>query len=129
MIVENGRERTAGFAMPNGFWFRRMDGEKHFWRDGSIGASVAALAEAVRLGCVACKVLDSRTNDTYLVTVEDLRRYSRPVQRPGWEPQLALARKYWTLIHHDGTVEPSLQERPAQPAEPEAAQMSLFGGA
>ena len=130
-ITVNGAQRTAGYAMPNHYWFRRMERSKHFLQRPrlSIAAGTAALAEAVRLGSVALKVLDSESGDTFLCTVDDLHRYGYPVQRPGWEPQIALALEHWTIIHRDGSQELPIHQRTAQPAEPEDMQLSLFGGA
>ena len=134
----DGKTRTAGFAMPNGYWYRRMDRSRNFWRTGgeAIAAGRAALTEAQRLGCTACKVLDAESGDTYLCSINDYERYGRSIHRPGWEPQIALNLKYWHVVKRDGTEIQSASEEqtkelpavsPVQP-KPEAEQLDLFGG-
>ncbi len=123
VLIIDGKPRTVGYAMPNSVWFRRLDRSLHFWRSGgeAIGASCAALAEARRLGCTTCRVVDSESGDTYLCGIGEYELYGRPIHRPGWEPQIALSLDHWHIVRRDGTQIPPVHER-----QPEPEQMNLF---
>jgi hypothetical protein len=132
-ITHDGKTRTAGYAMPNGMWYRRMERSRHFYRAGgeAINAGRAALAEAQRLGCTGCKVVDAESGDTYLCHIGDYELYGRPVHRPGWEPQIALNLDRWQVIRRDGTQILPVQERKveSETADKVDLQLGLFGGA
>ena len=129
----DGARRTAGFAMPNGYWYRRIDGSRNFLRrPPGIASGKPALAEAERLGCMAAKVVDSETGDTYLAGFDVIRRYGVTIQRTGWEPQIALPFDHWRIIRRDGTEVTPIHERQAEPAtneDQQEGQLSLFEGA
>lgn len=119
VLIIDGKPRTVGYAMPNSVWFRRLDRSLHFWRSGgeAIGASCAALAEARRLGCTTCRVVDAESGDTYLCSIGDYERYGRSIHQPGWEPQTALSLAHWLCIRRDGTQIRPVHERPEEPQQ------------
>lgn len=128
-VLHNGTPRTSGFAMPDGVWYRKVERSRHFLRhpEPSISSAKAALAEARRLGCTACKVVDAESGDTFYATFETIERYGRPIHQPGWEPQTALPLDRWHIIRRDGTQIPPVHERQTAPAA--ELQLALFGGA
>lgn len=114
--------------MPDGFWYRKVERSRHFLRqpEPAISCADAALAEAQRLGCTACKVVDAESGGTYYAGFDTIQQYGRPIHQPGWEPQTALPLAHWHMIRRDGTqIRPVHARRP----EPAAEQMTLFQAA
>lgn len=74
-----------------GVFQKTIIGSRHILRvPPSIAISVESLELAERAGAREIQIRDSETGRLYTCTVEHFRRRAFPIQRGGFEPQLAL---------------------------------------
>ena len=75
----------------NGVFKKTISGSRHILRKPpAIALSVESLERAELAGACDIQIKDIESGRVYACTVEHFRKYSFPIQRGGFEPQLAL---------------------------------------
>ena len=79
-------------VVENGIFKKTITGSRHILRKPpAIALSVESLQQAEHAGADEINITDIETGCVYACTVEHFKGYSFPLQRGGFEPQLALA--------------------------------------
>lgn len=129
MVSENGTpvyrdERLIGTIHRGEFWQTRRPNNFLKW---GIAFDAGVLAEVERLGADRVRIKNSETGEIFTASLAASRQYGREVDH-GYGRQVAMPWSYWQRSGTNTTT----PERPAKtqrPAQSEAAQLTLFGGA
>jgi hypothetical protein len=127
MIPETGipvhyENKLVGTIHRGEFWQTRRPNNFLKW---GIAFDAGVLAEVERLGANRVRIKNAETGTIYTASLAVIREYGRSVNY-GYGEQIAVSFAYWQVTI-PRSAEPSKQ--PQRPAQPEAAQLALFGGA
>lgn len=117
-------ERTCGFVMPGGVYYKRINGSVHIIRKyHAIGFGLDVLAIIEKMGVERIRVVDADTGISYLTTIQTLRSEGIEFNDRHFGKQLALrCNKFAQRLPSGNLIQPKIAR-----AEPE--QLAMFGGA
>ncbi len=86
--------RVAGYKVgevTSGVFKKSISGSRHILRKPrAIALAVESLKQAEQVGASEIQITDKETGKVYSCSIERFKEYSFPIQRGGFEPQLAL---------------------------------------
>lgn len=114
-------DRTCGYKMPDGTYYKRINGSKHIIRKlHGIGFSVDAIAQAESMGATRIRVVDADTSIEYLSTIPTLRTQGIAFNDRVFGAQLVLKCNQFAQRLPNGTL---IQPKNTQP---KSEQLNMF---
>lgn len=115
-------DRTCGFVMPDGTYYKRIQGSRHIIRRlNGIGFNIDVIAQAEKLGASRIRVVDADSGIEYLSTMPTLRAQGIEWNDRTYGAQIVLKCNQFAQRLPSGTL-----IQPKNTTQPESKQLDMF---